>query len=337
MGGPLRLDGGGPNPVITITTPGDSTQARTAGTLSVSVTDGVGGSSITPDSVAWTATDPHGGDAAAALDDDTAASTTYDETAADRISGTHRVSCVVTIGGQAYPAVEASWTVGRYKHGFWQVPVFWGDSSTWPTHDVQSGGAGNYDFDDCGLAGATVTLALDPDTSTTYSIGSGGITVDGDFIGTTMPLTTLYAGWVEGVRWVAEMGLAADTYASSELCDIRGQDSDSSDQETVGVRDATGTVRFASTRVASSWTYTNGSAPTLPGVAALVYEAPNEWAKYYDNGASVPSSPTLLARRSRNRDDSGSANALVPAKINFVLGSATESKTATFIYVWMDI
>lgn len=324
-------------PVIVITTPGDSTQARTAGTLSVAVTDGVGGAVITPDSVAWTAKDPLEASSTAAIANAAAASTTYDETAADRISGTHKVFCVVTVDGQVYPAVEASWTVGRFKHGFWQVPVFWGDSNTWPTHDVQASGAGNYDFEGCGLAGSTVTLALDPDTASVYSFGSGGITVDGDFIGTTLPLTTLFASWAEGVRYVVEAGIGGDTFASGESTTIRGQDASGDNQEVVGVRENTGTKRTAWTRLATSWTYTDGATVSLPGVAVLVYNGGSSWPKFYDNGSSVPASPTQLSGRGRARSDSDSTNTLIPNKVNLVLGSVTEPKTMPFAYVWMDI
>lgn len=96
-----------------ITAPSNSDTPRAAAAFSITYnTDPAGlGSVVSIDSITWTAVDHAGNDVSSQIDNDTAASTTIDETTA-RAGGLWSATAVAVVGGVTQPAVTITWRVG---------------------------------------------------------------------------------------------------------------------------------------------------------------------------------------------------------------------------------
>lgn len=119
MAGPIDIQvalGGGSSssaayPQVTVPANSDTPRAAAAFSLTYN-TDPAGlGSVVSIDSITWTAVDHAGNDVSSQIDDDTATSTTIDETTA-RAGGLWSATAVAVVGGVAQPAVTITWRVG---------------------------------------------------------------------------------------------------------------------------------------------------------------------------------------------------------------------------------
>lgn len=105
---------------VVISPAADSAQAQAAAAFSAVLNtrpDG-GGVNVTPDSIAWTAADPHDNSSTGQITSASSASMTYNQRGCTRIAGPHKVTCSMTFGGKTYTA-SVRVNVGVVLFGGW--------------------------------------------------------------------------------------------------------------------------------------------------------------------------------------------------------------------------